>query len=80
MNNILDHTTFDSTNKALECWDNIPDDIKAQHILGNSPEYAVWVQALENKANITASYEMINNMPDTIAKWANHVPEDVGNA
>jgi len=54
MKDILNYSTFDDTNKALQVW-NLSDPLEqAQHKLSNSREYRVYAQALVNKANIEA--------------------------
>lgn len=58
---ILDYTTFDDTHKAIECWAKMPDDIKAQHKLSDSREYAVYTQACQNRANMDCAMNTIVN-------------------
>ena len=75
MSDILKYTTFDQTHQALTAWNNIPEMERAQHILSDSAEYRVWIQALENKANMDATYDMIQNMPKITNDYVNHLPE-----
>ncbi len=75
MSDILNYTTFDTTHKALEAWENIPEVERAQHILSDSKEYRVWIQALENKANMDATYSMIQSMPKVTNDYVSHLPQ-----
>ena len=79
MSEILKFSSWDTTHQALEAWEEIPEMERAQHILSDSAEYRVWIQALENKANMDASYNMIQNMPKITGNFVDHIPPDVGN-
>jgi hypothetical protein len=75
MSDILKYTTYDQTHHALTAWNDIPETERAQHILSDSREYRVWIQALKNKANMDATYSMIQSMPKITNNFANHLPQ-----
>jgi hypothetical protein len=81
MKNILDYSTFDQTEQAIEIWENTDPVDKAQYKLAQSREYAVYKQALHNRANITANMNQIKSMDIDKMLFTdnNHIPSNVGN-
>ena len=81
MKNILNYSTFDQTEQAIEIWENTDPVDKAQYKLAGSREYAVYKQALVNRANIIANQNIISNMelPKILFTDNSHIPSNVGN-
>lgn len=78
MKNILDYSTFDQTEQAIEIWENTDPMDKAQYKLANSREYAIYKSAIENRANITTNMNILSSITKSYDA-ADHIPSDVGN-
>jgi hypothetical protein len=79
MKNILDYSTFDQTEQAIEIW-NITDPVdRACHKLSNSRQYQVYKSAIENRANIATNMNILSAITKDAEHFANHIPNDVGN-
>ena len=80
MKNILDYSTFDQTEQAIEIW-NVTDPVdRACHKLSNSRQYQVYKSAMENRANIETNMNILSAITKESSLFPNHIPDDVGNA
>ena len=78
MKNILEYSTFDQTEQAIEIWEQTPAIDKAQYKLSNSREYCIYKGALENRANIETNKKILSSITNAYTS-NNSVPDDVGN-
>lgn len=78
MSDILKYNSWDTTDQALAEWHNIDELERALHVLQDTPEYRVYVQAKANKANMEQQWNIIHKLPipDNNACF---VPEEFGN-
>ena len=79
MSDILKYNSWDTTHKALECWNNMPKFERAQHILSGSEEYKVYCNAKSNEANIAQLQKEISELNLPKIRTDIYVPEGVGN-